>query len=844
MSTWSELIDAGYSRILGVTIEGIPYAFLETQLLTTLDEPVAVPSGYTSAPSSLRVRDSDRISRELDRVTGLGRGRSLDLVFALDALAVVGAELFRTPSVRARLTADADGTQATFAVDTTTGFTAPGAFYVGREFCTFSGTTGTSFTGATRAVAGLAHFHPSSTVSGYRYCTDRPQYWRGRFVTVYEHIVGPDGRALASTACTVGSYCRELWKGYVDSQPQIDGRQMLLRCLPIERLLAQDLGGTAKGKVLFHPLEDATVPAEAFGRYPIVVTPSDTVFVENLDTNDNVTLSLVTGSTPLIVNINSVALSIEGGTRNSGTLGNRLVASSSNVWTETDVPQIGIRLCAEDPATNAQEVMSLRPNVWFLSEARRPTDYTERVIVLSSGGGFSSERQVTGQDFRYHVDPNIAANPWVVVRPDLEADGEPTTWPASGYVLLENDEGLEVARFDHVIAAPSWAGGQLIAFQLTERALQGTTRVNPFLASTLATAIPGYRGTLEEVIETLATSSGTGLRGVYDTLAYGLGLGIPGTWFDLDGWPMSSQFVDGASDDKASIEKVTGGWLALLGRCLTQRRGADGYVRIEAPSTSLDVPGTALTVTPADVMVGSTQAERMFESPNVVRIEDSLRQKRTVSVIRDVPRQQAEGARSVTFVAPGINTASALILGAKMLALSDGQLVVTMAVRPGLELQVGDPCQLDLDHPAIWSWEDGAVAQSVPARVIGETMSLGTGERTLTFLVPGQQQVARQLCPAARVDGYLSTVLLEVDDVTGFAAGMEVLVYRRGLTSVSTTRTVAAVDATANTIEMTAPVLSATYPADGDTWITYANHGTGTAAQDQHLFVSRGSFEA
>jgi hypothetical protein len=104
--------------------------------------------------------------------------------------------------------------------------------------------------------------------------------------------------------------------------------------------------------------------------------------------------------------------------------------------------------------------------------------------------------------------------------------------------------------------------------------------------------------------------------------------------------------------------------------------------------------------------------------------------------------------------------------------------------------------------------------------------------------------VARQLCPAARVDGYLSTALLEVDDVTGFAAGMDVLVYRRGLTSVSATRTVAAVDATANTIEMTTPVLSATYPADGDTWITYANHGTGTAAQDQHLFVSRGSFEA
>ena len=841
MSTWSELIDAGYSRAFGVLIEGIPFAFLETRLMATDDNDIAVPVDYTSAPGALRVRDSDTVSKELDRVTGLGRGRALDLVFALDVLGDIGAELFRTPSLRAQLTADADGSTTTFAVDDTAGFT--GSFYIGREFCTYNSTTGTSFTGITRGVAGWPHYHPSSTASGYRYCTDRPQYWRGRFVTVFEHLIAPDGRALAPIACEVDTYCREFWKGYVDAQPQIDGRQMLLRCLPIERLLAQDLGGTAKGKVLFHPLEDATVPPDVFGRFPIVVTPSDTVYVENLDTNDNATLSLAT-SAPTIVNLDSVALSIEGGVRNSATFSPRLVATASNVWTEGEKPRIRIRLCSEDPATNAREVMTLRPSVWFLSQFERPTTYTERVIVLSSGGGFSGDRQVTGDDFKFEVDPNQALNPWVVVKPDLEADGESFSWPTSGYVMLENDEGLEVARFDNVISAPSWASGQLVAFQLTERALMGTTRVNPFLRSTLATAVPGARGTLEEVLETLATSSGTGTRGVYDTLDFGQGLSIPGTWFDIDGWPLSSQFVDGASDDKASVEKVVGGWLALLGRCLTQRRGADGYVRIEAVPTTLDVPGAALVVEPSDILVGATKAERLFESPNVVRVEDSLRQKRTVTVIRDVPRQQAEGARTVTFIAPGINTASALILGGKALALSDGQLVVTMGVRPGLELQVGDPCRLELSHPAIWSWSDGEVASSVPARVIGETMSLGTGERSLTFLVPGQQQVARQLCPAARVDGYLLSTLLEVDDVTGFEAGMEVRIYRRNSAATTTTRTIAAVDATYKTIELTTPVLSVTYPADGDTWLTYADFGSGTAAQDEHLYVTRGSFEA
>ena len=58
MSTWGELLEAGYSRVLGCTIEGIPYAFIETRLKTTSDSDIGVPADYTSAPASLRVRDA------------------------------------------------------------------------------------------------------------------------------------------------------------------------------------------------------------------------------------------------------------------------------------------------------------------------------------------------------------------------------------------------------------------------------------------------------------------------------------------------------------------------------------------------------------------------------------------------------------------------------------------------------------------------------------------------------------------------------------------------------------------------------------------------------------------
>jgi hypothetical protein len=128
MTAWGDLIDAGYSRVLGLAIEGIPYAFLETRLLTTADVDIASPSGVGIVRGALRVRESDAISSELDRVAGLARGRSVDFVLALDVLAANSVTLFRQPTLRAKLTADLDGTATTVTVDSTTGWDTRGPF--------------------------------------------------------------------------------------------------------------------------------------------------------------------------------------------------------------------------------------------------------------------------------------------------------------------------------------------------------------------------------------------------------------------------------------------------------------------------------------------------------------------------------------------------------------------------------------------------------------------------------------------------------------------------------------------------------------------------------------------
>jgi hypothetical protein len=833
MTAWGDLIDAGYSRVLGLAVEGIPYAFLETRLLTTADVDIAAPAGVAAVlRGALRVRDSDAISSELDRVTGLAGGRAVDFVLALDVLAAENVVLFKQPTLRTKLTADLDGTATTVQVESTTGWPSKASFYLGRERIDYDGVTATSFLNCVRAVAGWAHYHPSSTASGYRFATDTPLYWRGRLVTLYEHLVGPDGRALAATANTVGAYCRELWKGYLDAQPQIDGRQMLLRTLPVHRLLAQQLGGTAKGEVLFTTLGGGLEhEANPLGLYPIYVMRSDRMFFRNtvsgVDRWTPIDLGGYGGRVYSLQEWGDLVMANLG----AGPLGDLGIVFNQAVVRDVDethpMPIITFQVRAEQIGISIKEDVTAEVFAWFANGLEQDTTR----VQVDTG----VTRTWEADTFTVTLDPNAAVTSWVVVKKELEADGQPLAWPTSGYVLLEAEEGLEVAAYDQTDEEVDDTGLAL-AVRLSQRALMGTMRVNPWASPTRITVLPGARGTISEVIRTVATSSGTGERGVYDTLAYGLGQALPDLWFDVNRFPLNAQYIDGVSDDAASVENVIGGWLALLGYCLTQRQGADGYVRIEAVPTTLDLPGEATSIFPRDVLVGNTQAERLFETPNVVRIEDSLRERKTVSVVRDVPRQQAEGARSVTVIAPGVSTASALIYGGKMLALSDGQIAVTLPVRAGLDLHVGDPCRLVLEHPAIWDWTTGAVSQDMPARVIGEHESLGDGTRQLTFLVAGQQRRPRVLCPAARVTGWLSSTLVQVDDTTGFAVGHKVRVYRRGDDTTFEDRIVGAVN-TATILTLTVAVTTATFPADGDSWVTYDSYTDCTVRQQEHLFV-------
>jgi hypothetical protein len=111
-------------------------------------------------------------------------------------------------------------------------------------------------------------------------------------------------------------------------------------------------------------------------------------------------------------------------------------------------------------------------------------------------------------------------------------------------------------------------------------------------------------------------------------------------------------------------------------------------------------------------------------------------------------------------------------------------------------------------------------------------------------MVAGQQVRPLVLCPAAEVTGWLSSTLVQVDNTTGFAVGHKVRIYRRGNDTVFEDRIIGQVNSS-TVLTLTVGATTASFPADGDSWLTFDTYGDATGPQRQHLYVlSTMEFEA
>ena len=144
-------------------------------------------------------------------------------------------------------------------------------------------------------------------------------------------------------------------------------------------------------------------------------------------------------------------------------------------------------------------------------------------------------------------------------------------------------------------------------------------------------------------------------------------------------------------------------------------------------------------------------------------------------------------------------------------------------------------------HRAVGTAGGIGVLGAVPARVVAVEDPIDAGPVRVTFLLAGQAQAAKPLCPAARVTARGTAQELTVDDPTGFEAGQEVAVYRRGDEATAASYQTRTIDTVVGSlITLTSGASLAQFPADGDTWITYDDATAVTADQLEHTFVVSG----
>lgn len=785
-SLWGSLVKSGYHIVYGLEVEGIPYLFGERELWTTRGLVAASRNADDFTMSyALVIDEGVRFSVECDRETGVASGRAVDFVFGRQQLAdeSLGAAIFARPTLRANLTSTiSDPADDTFDVDSTSGWDATGLMYVGRECVRYTSTTSTQFGGCIRGVAGYPHYHTANTIGGYRQCTDTPVFWRGRLVTVWAHLCGPDGRFLGDRWCAHGEWCRQEWRGYVRDAPRPAAGGMVLTCLPLVRLAAQEFGASIGGKILpdwivSGPADQVSINITGINNNKDIIGPDDPdVGICKIDHWCRLTEAALTAT---------------------------YVTDTYLHW-QVDPSADYIRFrCAYD-----LDGQAIRPSAWFLERgeflgaAFWSADFTQWVVPFSWSTGMGPD-----------------SGGWLVVELEPDVDLAEAGLPAAGMLAIEDGQGIaEIAGYDETRTATtsttSGAGAAsgprtLVAFRISQRNLLGTDSLvrgfSPWRDGVSVRVISGATGLWEDCLRTLMTSSGTGSRGEFDTLPNGFGVSVPNDWIGVGSTyaglvaQLPREDLKAVATGRTSVEDMLCGWLALLRSCLVQRRDDDGAIVLDVVSTDPVDDPDATTLADTDVLIDGHESPELAEAPNHVYItRGDLLTDRPVYVVRDAVRAQAEGVRKLEVKAPGMTEDQALRYGAEMILMSDGQAAVHMRLPPWVEVQVGDAVDNTTAHPAIWDWSTGVFApSSVLGRVVAWERDAVSQVQDVTVLLAGQSRERVYMCPCARVTQIVSTTVFRVEKggATGFAVSDAVMLYARGdEDGVMSTRTLTAID--------------------------------------------------
>mgnify|MGYP003112299614 CR=1 FL=1 len=879
-STFSTLIKRGYGAIYAVRIEGIPYTFHEgpTPYRVDAESFPSAGTGYTSSASFMVLKDMT-IDQEIDRHSSIARGKALTINLAWSVMESedILDKLFRRPAYHTTLTADVGAEDTTINVASTADFPSSGTFYIGRELIKYTSKTSNTFVVDTSEGGS----NPGRGYLGYKYrfrkddpgshgmITPTPLSWKGRFVTIYEHLVSPQGRILDSTFCT-GQYQRELWKGYINAPPVPNAFGMTLSAFPLVRLAGQELGSTLQAKTIGMNPENVSLTTEELLDYPVYVNEGATMtwtLYKQADTSLNPTADIKvfpeieTGATeadwpkipPGAMTIRTYLQAMCDGIMATLPAGSgdlpayNLYSMSVLEQGEKGQVVIGMEIGPTDMSGGGTWYWSVEvtPNsgcYWFfggenilsLSEvvltSPEDADYGVAIMPIAFDIGLTLPTHIAVKDIEGNSAIDFTINSTGLGVITAGDNSEVIEWDAkytqdykgtsfSPWALLSIKQQMVGAQYSTVSQLPA---------DLNE---DGTLDV-----------VAGVVASLDVAALTLLQSSGTeGLRGTYDTLGLGFGLGIPEEWTDLNGTGgslITGETLPILAIGRSSWGQLFSGWYAISGVCLVQRLDeTDGVIKLmkvhTSPAEVISTDGkTFLGVQLAkeDVVVGGTQVPKLVVAPNQIVVDTTAGPYESADYTYNaVGRIQSEGATSVSLAIPGGRPDIVAPAILSIMSRGLGQSIIQFKVAPWVEAQLGDPVSVTVGHPVLFDWSDGTRQPSnLPGRVVGTSYKMKSGEKTLTILLDGLLEPGFWLCPSTKV------VSVSGDDVTvtdgsWFRSGETVRFYREG-NEASQDVSIVATTVSGNVLSLasTPPGWINTSPK---AYVTYPTYTSGSSSQ-------------
>ena len=791
-SSFTTLRQRGYGTLYAVRIEGIPYTFHEgpTPYRVDAESAPSAGSGYASSASFV-VTSSMSINQELDRDSGVARAKALSLVLSWEVLEAEGIldNLFRRPEYFTTVAFDVNATQTILIVEDTSSFASSGQIYIGRELIKYTGKGGTSFTGCTRGYLSNAYTFKKDDAGSNSIITPTPYAWKGRFVTVHEHLISPEGRILSSTLCT-GDYQREIWKGYIAETPVPDKAGMKLKALPLVRLVTQPLGSEIRARVLGVSNDGywGSTPVNVGIGHSITFTFQVDDAADLTVTTPTITTGAVAGDFPVIppgihtlkTYMDAVAADILAAFAAAGlddvvktfsTTGNGYDDTGPTGYvyqTKSENPVASIAMTVDQTTATGNDnipldvVIDKPPGIYWMKVIETSGDNKQTFTSYYIDGPLNSFVDVF---IRFELTTLSAT-----MLPLKEIEGSSIldyTIEDTGMGIVEVGDNSEVIRWTDKVEADAY-GGATIVLELGERmvgAEYSSVKQIPADLSEDGTFIiaTGKIDDLNTIAETFLQSSGGGTRGAKDTLPLSHGMGIPEEWIDLDATgsllAMSGD-VPMITAGKQSFADMFSGWYQISNACLAMRRSEDGVLQFQivnvVPSEVISTTGAGFLGRPLmkqDVVVGGTGVPSLVIAPNQINVDTTAGPYESAQyVFNAIGRIQAEGIYNKSLSVPGGHSS---IIAAGVLSImsrGQGQSIIKFDVAPWIDAEVGDPISVTVEHPLLFNWADGTRAPSnIAARVLGWSKNLGSGEQSLTLLLDGILAPALWLCPTTHI---------------------------------------------------------------------------------------------